>query len=275
MGTNNVIYDSQRRRHPAIDELSESFRYKYLILQLVRRDILTRYKRSVLGVAWTLLNPLGMMLILTIAFSQVFKFDVEGYPTYVLSGLLPWTFFSQTTTAAMVNLIWGGDILNRIYIPRASFAIAALGTGLVNILLSTVPLLLVMLLTGIPITPAIVFLPIPILLLACFSLGIGLLISTLAVYFPDIAEMYQIIIMGWFYLTPIIYPESILPEAIRTIALYLNPMYYLVTLYRMPVYYGQLPSYELLTIAIIISVAALFIGWWVFSIKSDEFAYKI
>ena len=229
MGTNNVIYDSQRRGHPAVDELREAFRYKYLILQLVRRDVLTRYKRSVLGVGWTLLNPLGMMLILTIAFSQVFKFDVEGYPTFVLSGLLPWTFFSQTTTAAMTNLIWGGDILNRIYIPRGSFAIAAIGTGLVNILLSTAPLLLVMLLTGIPITPAIAFLPIPILLLACFSLGVGLLISTLAVYFPDIAEMYQIILMGWFYLTPIIYPESILPEAFQTIALYLNPMYYLVT----------------------------------------------
>ena len=275
MGTNNVIYDSQRRGHPAVDELREAFRYKYLILQLVRRDVLTRYKRSVLGVGWTLLNPLGMMLILTIAFSQVFKFDVEGYPTYVLSGLLPWTFFSQTTTAAMTNLIWGGDILNRIYIPRASFAIAAMGTGLVNILISTVPLLLVMLLAGTPITPAILFLPIPILLLACFSLGVGLLISTLAVYFPDIAEMYQIILMGWFYLTPIIYPESILPEAIRTIILYLNPMYYLVTLYRMPVYYGQLPSFELFTIALIISGVAIFIGWWVFSIKSDEFAYKI
>ena len=76
MGTNNLIYDSQRRRHPAIDELREAFRYKYLILQLVRRDVLTRYKRSVLGVGWTLLNPLGMMLVLTIAFSQVFKFDV-------------------------------------------------------------------------------------------------------------------------------------------------------------------------------------------------------
>ncbi len=147
MGTNNIIYDSQRRRHPAVDELREAYRYRYLILQLVRRDILTRYKRSVLGVAWTLLNPLGMMLVLTIAFSQVFKFDVEGYPTYVLSGLLPWTFFSQTTTAAMTNLIWGGDILNRIYIPRASFAIAAMGTGLVNILISTVPLLIVMLLS--------------------------------------------------------------------------------------------------------------------------------
>lgn len=270
-----MIYDSQRRRHPAIDELREAFRYKYLILQLVRRDILTRYKRSVLGVAWTLLNPLGMMLVLTIAFSQVFKFDVEGYPTYVLSGLLPWTFFSQTTIAAMTNLIWGGDILNRIYFPRASFAIAAMGTGLVNVLLSTVPLLLVMLLTGIPITPAMVFLPIPILLLACFSLGIGLLISTLAVYFPDIAEMYQIILMGWFYLTPIIYPESILPEAFRTIAIYLNPMYYLVTLYRKPVYYGQMPSSELFLVTIFITGVTLFIGWYVFSIKSDEFAYKI
>jgi ABC-type polysaccharide/polyol phosphate export permease len=270
------IYDSSQRGHPAIDELREVFNYRNLIVQLSRRDILTRYKRSVLGVAWTLLNPLGMMLVLTIAFSQIFRFGTEyGYPAFVLSGLLPWNLFSQTTTAAMVNLVWGGGLLNRIYIPRSSFSLAAIGTGLVNITLSTIPLVLVMLITQVPIRPSILFLPVPVILLACFALGVGLLISTIAVYFPDVSEMYQIILIGWLYLTPVIYPEEILPQPIGFWITHLNPMYYLVNLYRIPVYYGRLPTWEEFLPAALIAIITLAMGWWVFSIKSDEFAYRI
>ena len=241
-----------------------------------RRDILTRYKRSVLGIAWTLLNPLGMMIVLTIAFSQIFRFaTVYSYPEYVLSGLLPWTLFAQTTTAAMVNLVWGGGLLNRIYIPRTSFALAAIGTGLVNISLATIPLLIVMIITRVPIRPTIFFLPIPILLLACFSLGIGLLISTIAVYFPDVSEMYQIFLTAWMYLTPVIYPAEILPDQLRTIITTLNPMVYFVELYRYPIYYGQLPPWGDLIAGVLIAGIVLVSGWIIFSNKSDEFAYRI
>jgi ABC-type polysaccharide/polyol phosphate export permease len=270
-----LVYDSVRRGNLALDELREVFNYRYLILQLVRRDVLTRYKRSVLGIAWTMLNPLGMMLVLTVAFSQIFRFNVEAYPAYVLSGLLAWTFFAQTTTAAMVNLVWGGGLLNRIYIPRASFAIAAIGTGLLNITLALVPLLLVLVISGVPLRPALLFLPVPMLLLACFALGVGLLISTIAVYFPDVAEMYQIVLTAWMYLTPVIYPEEILPEVIRFWITHLNPMYYLVTLYRLPVYFGRLPTWSELLPPVLISLVVLAAGWWLFAQKSDEFAYRI
>jgi ABC-2 type transport system permease protein len=269
-------YDSQKRGNLALAELYEVLNYRYLIVQLVRRDIVTRYKRSVLGITWTLLNPLGMMLVLTIVFSQIFKVGtIYGYPAYVLTGLLVWMFFAQTTTAAMVNLVWGGGMLNRIYIPRASFGLSAVGTGLVNIILSTIPLLIVMIITKVPITPAILFLPVPILILAAFSLGVGLLISTFAVYFPDVAEMYQIVLTGWMYLTPIIYPEEVLPESIRYLVTRLNPMYYIVRLYRIPTYYGRLPNWQEFLEPLIIAVVALVIGWIVFSRKSDEFAYRI
>lgn len=273
---NQLIYDSAKRNHPAIDELREVYNYRNLIQQLVRRDILTRYKRSVLGIAWTLLNPLGMMLVLTLAFSQIFRFaTVHGYPAYVLSGLLPWNLFSQTTTAAMVNLVWGGGLLHRIYIPRASFAIAAIGTGLVNTLLATIPLLLVMLITDVPIHISIIFLPVPLLFLAAFSLGLGLLISTVAAYFPDVSEMYQILLAAWFYLTPVIFPTEILPEAYSFWITNLNPMYHLVNLYRIPTYYGRFPTLWELIPGFLISSLMLTIGWWVFSNKSDELAYRI
>ena len=104
------IYDSSQRGPSFLDELREVLHYRNLIFQLVRRDVLTRYKRSVLGIAWTMLNPLGMMLVLTIAFSSILRFDIPGYATFVLSGLIAWNFYTQTTTAAMVNLVWGGGL---------------------------------------------------------------------------------------------------------------------------------------------------------------------
>lgn len=114
--TTKPYYDSAEQRVPALEELREVRRYKYLLLQLTRRDILARYKRSVLGVAWTMLNPLGMMLVMTIVFSQLFK-SVESYPAYVLGGLIAWNFFSQGTNAAMVGVVWGGNLIQRIYVP--------------------------------------------------------------------------------------------------------------------------------------------------------------
>ncbi len=274
--TLSVVYDSKRRGSVIFEELREILKYRHLLLQLVRRDILTRYKRSFLGVAWTMLNPLGMMLVWTIAFSQVFRsVDLPAYPAYVLNGLLAWTFFSQTTTAAMVNLVWGGGLLNRIYIPRVSFAVAAMGTGIVNIALSLVPLLAVMLFTGLSIHLSIIFVPVAILVLVAFSLGVGLLLSTLAVYFPDIAEMYQIFLLAWMFLTPVMYPETIIPQAYRGYITFLNPMYHLLKLFRIPLYYGRFPSLSEFIIPFSIALVVLIVGWVIFTRKADEFAYRI
>lgn len=269
------VYDSASQGSPAIEELLSLLKYRYLIVQLVRRDILTRYKRSALGVAWTMLNPLGTMLILTIVFSQAFGGSQQGYAAYVLSGLIAWNFFAQSTNAATLHLVWGGSLLKKIYIPRTSFAVSATGTGLINLLLSLIPLVLVMLIIRVPIRWTIVFLPIPILFLTMFALGIGLLVSTMAIYYADIAEMYQILLTAWMYLSPVIYSPEILPEAYRQWITLLNPMYYLIELFRMPIYYGQVPDIGLLLISAGISILTLILGWIFFTSKSDEFAYRV
>lgn len=270
----SIEYDSSKHGNYALDELRQCFNYRNLLLQLVRRDVTARYKRSIFGIAWTMLNPLGMMLVLTVVFSQMFG-KIQGYPAYVLSGLMVWTFFSQTTTAAMVNLVWGGGLLNRIYLPRTSFAIAAMGTGMVNLLITAVPLLLVMAITGVPLRPSILFVPVPLLLVSCFALGVGLLLSTIAVYFPDVSEMYQIGLVAWMYLTPIIYPESALPQKYAYLITHLNPMYYMVRLFRIIFYQGRMPSAVEFWPAVLIALVALVIGWYVFTRKADEFAYRI
>ncbi len=269
------VYDSTLRGPRALDELREVFRYRNLIFQLVRRDVLTRYKRSVLGIAWTMLNPLGMMLVLSLAFSQVLKTNIVGYPVFVLSGLMGWNFFSQTTTASMVNLVWGGGLLKRIYIPRSAFALAAMGTGLVNMAFSLVPLMIVLLFTGLPIHWTILFLPVPTLLLLFFSLGIGLLISTWAIYFPDVSEMYQIVVAAWMYLSPVIYNDSMLPPNYQFWFSHLNPMYNILRLFRMPIFDGRLPTWGEFWPSLVISVIVLIVGWVVFTSKSDEFAYRV
>jgi ABC-type polysaccharide/polyol phosphate export permease len=267
------VYDSDRRPPPAIEELRQVFRYRFLIAQILRRDVLTRYKRSVLGIAWTMINPLGTMLVMSVVFSQVFK--MEGYSGYILSGLLAWNFFAQTSNAAIINLVWGGTLLKRVYIPRTSFAIAAIGTGLVNLALALIPLVVVLLINKVAITWSVLFLPIPIILIAMFSLGIGLLLSSFAVYYPDVAEMYQIVLIAWMYLTPIIYPAEILPENFQPIIQLLNPMYWLVDLFRAPIYGGHIPSWSDTWPSLVVCTLTLLIGWLVFCRRSDEMAYRV
>jgi ABC-type polysaccharide/polyol phosphate export permease len=267
------VYDSAQLIPHALQELKEAVRYRHLLFQLVRRDILSRYKRSVLGVAWTMLSPLGMMLVLSFVFSNIFG-TTRAFPAYLLCSLTAWNFFAQGTLGTMTSLIWGGGLLKRIYIPRASFGLSAIGSGIINLLLAFIPLLIVMLFTGTPIRISIVFVPISLLLLACFTLGLGLAISTLAVYFPDVAEMYQIILLAWMYLTPVIYPETIIPLKYQSI-LHLNPMYYLIKLWRLPVYDGRWPYWSEIWPAALIAVTMLLVGWFFFTSKSDEFAYRV
>lgn len=269
-----TVYDSLKRGPVALEELRGLIRYKDLLYQLIRRDIVSRYKRSTLGIAWTMLNPLGMMVVLTLVFSQLFRM-IPGYPAYVLSGLVAWTFFSQTTSAAMTQMVWGSTLLHRIYLPRTAFVVSAIGTGMVNLALAVVPLLLVMLMVGLPIRWTILFLPISMLLLAAFSLGVGLLFSAWAIYFPDVAEMYQLVLIAWMYLTPVIYPEDMIPETYRYWFFHLNPMYYLVQVFRLPVYQGELPSLGLLLVSFLIAVSTLLVGWMVFASRADEFTYRI
>lgn len=267
------VYDSAQLIPHALQELKEAIHYRHLLYQLVRRDLLTRYKRSFLGVVWTMLSPLGIMLILSIVFSHLFG-QTRAYPSYILTGLMAWNFFSISSNYAMSSLVWGGGLLQRIYVPRASFGLSAVGSGIVNLLLSFVPLVIVMAVTGVQLRITALFLPVSLLLLACFTLGLGLAISTLAVYFPDVAEMYQIILTAWMYLTPIIYPETIFPTKYQFI-LHLNPLYYLIKLWRLPLYDGLWPTWGEIWPAAVFAIGMLLVGWFVFTSKSDEFAYRV
>jgi ABC-type polysaccharide/polyol phosphate export permease len=267
-------YDSANIRSPAIHELGELWRYRDLLRLLVSNSIKTRYKRSTLGVVWTLLNPLLTTLVLTIAFSQIFRFQVQNYAIYLLTGLVFWNFFAQTTTQSMNTLIWGSSLIKRIYVPRTIFAVSVVGNGLTNFLLALIPLALVMLVMGHPFTLALLWLPLAILLLALYTLGLALFLSTLAVFFVDVVDMYGILLTIWFYLTPIIYPIEIVPDRFALLV-QLNPMTAMVGLFRSIIYVGQSPSLEAWLIAAGLSVLSFIVGWLMFTWRSNEFAYRI
>lgn len=273
ISANELVYDTDQRALTPFFEVREAWQYRDLIWFLVRRDITARYKRSVLGIAWTMLNPLGMMIVLSIVFSHVFRTTMEGYPAYVLSGLVAWTFFSQTSSNAINALVWGGDLLQRIYIPRSTFAISAIATGIVNLLLSLVPLFAVMLVIGIPLRPTILLTPVAIVPLAMFSLGVGLVISTIGIFFADVVEMYVIVLTAWMYLTPIIYPLDILPSNV-VMWMKFNPMVHIVDLFRMLVFYGTIPALSTWLLAFGSAAVVFVAGWLIFTGKSDEFAYR-
>ena len=175
----------------------------------------------------------------------------------------------------MVNLVWGGDLLRRIYIPRTIFAVSSIGTGLVNLALALVPLLAIVIVLGIPLTPALLFLPVSIICLALFSLGIGLFLSSLAIYFTDVAEMYQIILMAWFYLSPIIYTDELLPERLLALVKIFNPMYQLINMFRTPILLGQIPEISEILISGAWALVSILIGWMVFTRRADEFSYRV
>jgi ABC-type polysaccharide/polyol phosphate export permease len=267
------FYDSAHQTRSFFAEFIILLRYRELVRQMVARSIKTRYKRSVLGIAWTLLNPLLTAAVLTIVFSTLFRFQVEHYPVYILSGLLAWSFFTSTTDQAMGEMLWSSHLMQRIYLPKALFVITATGAGLVNMALSLIPLLLIMLITGASISPALLFLPISAFLLTLFTMGIGFLLSSIVVYFQDIQPIYQVILMIGMYATPIIYPAEIVPERWQWL-LHLNPMYYFLDCFRAPIFGSTLPTFETIGIATAISVATLLIGWAFFTRKADDYAYR-
>ena len=270
----NYVYDSTSSRAPAIAELFELWRYRDLLRLLVINSIKTRYRRSLLGVVWTLLNPLMMTLVLTIAFTTIMRFDVKTYPVYLLSGLISWNFFSQTTLQTNNTLVWGSGLLKRVYIPRTIFAVSVLGNGLMNFTLALFPLTIVMLIFGHPLKVTLLLLPIPLLFTAMFTLGVALMVSTLSVFYTDVVDIYNIFLSIWFYLTPVFYPISILPPRVAAILKW-NPMSQLLELFRALIYYGEFPSLSSIAITGAFSVLFLTIGWLVFTKRMDDLAYRI
>lgn len=268
------VYDSENRPHPALEELVDLYRYRDLVYLWTQRNVKLRYKRSILGVVWTLLEPLTLLVILTIVFSRAFRFPLENYPLYLLPGLLMFDFFRRSTLQIVEEVVTSQNLAERIRLPRTAFAAASVTTYLVNWVIAHLPLLVIVVVLGAKLSPMLLLVPVAMLLTACFALGVGLLVATAGAYFPDLRLTYQVLLTALFYATPVLYPLQIVPENLRPIFT-LNPLYHMAELARLPVWQAAAPAPETWAIAAVAGIGTLLAGWWAFTTRSNAFGYLL
>ena len=245
--------------------------FRQLIGLLVMRELKVRYKRSVLGVFWTMLNPLLLMIVYSIVFTTVMPSPQHNFSLFLLSALLPWLFFSTAVLQGVTSVLINQELIRKVRLPQAVFPLAVVGGNLVNFVLSFAPLLLLMLVLRQPFTKAMFFLPISVFLLAVFTSGVTLLFATLTVFFRDVRHLAEVMLQVLMYLSPVLYDMPMLGEhklwwfGYFRAFLTANPMTYLISLVRDPVYYGRVPDAFTLLVAAAGALASLLFGFAVFS----------
>lgn len=249
-------------------------RYKFLIKQLVLRDFKTKYKRSVLGILWSFLNPLLTMTVQYIVFSTIFRSDIPNFALYLLTGIVCFNFFSEASSMALMSIVGNAPLITKVYVPKYIYPLSRVLSSSINLLFSLIPLLAVMLITGAPLRPALLLLPFGLICLFLFSLGIGLLLSTAMVFFRDTQFLWGVVSMLWMYLSPIIYPESIIP--VKFLTLYkCNPLYHIIRFIRIILMNGISPEPKAYGLCIIASAVPLIIGAVVFKKNQDKFVLNL
>jgi ABC-type polysaccharide/polyol phosphate export permease len=255
-------------------KLVEIFNYRGLLYNLTVNELKLRYRRSVLGFLWTLLNPLLMMTVLTLVFSRVMRFNTKDYSVLLLAALLPWTFFSQAINLSLMSIVGKGALLKKVYIPKAIIPISAVLATLVNSSLAFVPLLSLTVVVGHKLTSAILFLPIAMAILAIFTIGWALLFSCLYVYFRDFGHMTEVLLQAWFYASPVIYTLDMVPEQYRG-AFTWNPVTYFIECFRAPIFSGELPSAHTVGVAVGAALASMLVGTAIFLRYENQFVLKV
>ncbi len=267
-------YDTAAPRRLILDELRDLYRYRDLIRNLIRRNVTARYKRSVLGVIWTLLDPLLTMLVMAVVFTALFAAPIPRYPLFLLAGIVIWNFISQASTQAIADLMYGGALMGRVYMPRSVYAVAAIGTGLVNLFFAMVPLALMMIYMRAPLRPSLLFVLLSVPIIAMFTLGLGLFMSAFAVFFADVLNLHNISLQLLMWLSGVFYTLDMLPKWLRPIVAAI-PTFHMVTIFREPLYDGSLPGVDSILYASATAMGMLLLGFWVFMRLSDAFAYRV
>jgi ABC-type polysaccharide/polyol phosphate export permease len=266
MTSSTTIYDSDLARRPLVTELKNLWGYRGLLRLLVGRDLTIRYKRSALGVWWTLLNPLLTTGVMWLIFSQVFRFEIPDTPfvVYLLSGILLVTFFGQAVIASGSSIVNSSNILSKVYVPPEIFSVSTATAAAVNFLLSLVPLLVIQVITGLGIPWTIILVPIPTLALLALSAGLGMLVASMAVYYFDVIDFTAVLIQLVSYLTPTFYPLAIVPEGFQWV-IKANPLYSYLVVFRGFVYEGRFAETWNFAYMSLTAIVALVLGVWVFS----------
>lgn len=254
--------------------LHEVVKNRELIWALAVKELRVRYKRSALGFLWALLNPLLMMVILTMVFSTLMRVPVHDYPIFLISTLLPWTFFSQSLAYSAESIVSNGELLKKVYVAKSVFPIAAVVSNLINFALSMIPLILLLVVFRFPFYRTWLYLVIPLLSLILFTLGCSFFFSMVNVFFRDMSHILQVVLQAWFYFCPIIYSLDFVPTRYRML-FRLNPLLYPLNGFRLAIYYGQLPTSESMVMSLACGVGALMVGYKLFQRSQDTLVFYV
>ncbi len=272
--------------------LTDLWRYRELVRNLVVRDLKVRYRNSTLGVLWSLGNPLLMMLIFTLVFTVMAptggRGNIEKFPVFVLCGLLPWNMFSASIVGTIRSIVDNAPLVRKIYFPREVLPISVVLANLVNFLLALVVLFVFMAAFKLRITPWVLFLPVVVAVQIIFTIGVGMILATANVFYRDTQVIMEVLVLAWFFLTPIFYPIDMLPHNYLFLGhqidvwrwMYiLNPMASLVATYRVILYGvgfgGAPPAFDFFLRTAITALVVLAIGAFVFYRKARTFGEEV
>lgn len=266
-------------------QIREIYQYRELLRNLVISDLKARYKNSVLGFFWSLLNPLGMMLVFTLIFGLLVpNVQIERYPLFLLCGLLPWNYFSASVQGSLYSVLGNAGLVKKVYFPRAILPIATVLSQLINFLLAFVILFAALLIFQSNFSPWLWLLPFVLLIQTIFTIGVALILSTLNVFYRDTSMIMDVLMLAWFFLTPVFYSTALLPDSITLLGvtlnpqrlLYiLNPMASLVNMYRDLLYWGYRTDLDFFLRSAVTAVAVLLFGAWFFRRYSDRFGEEL
>ena len=255
--------------------INNLIKYKGLSKQLIQRDIKLRYRRSVLGYVWSVLNPLMIMIVMTIVFSTFFKFSIENFPVYLLAGQTIFGFFSAVTNSCCFTILENAALLKKTYVPKYIFVFSKVTSGFVDFLFSLAALLLVMIITQSQFSFYNLLLFIPAMEMFLFTMGMGLLLSQANLFFRDIQYIYSVLVTALSYLTPLFYPIEILPDGVKFFVTNLNPLYLYVTMFRQCVYENVMIDWTMVGTGILWALGSLLIGGLFFKKNQDKFILYI
>lgn len=260
------------------------WQHRELIRNLVVRDLKVRYKNSALGIIWSLLNPLLMVLVFTAVFTVMQGVAIENFPVFVLVGLLPWQFFANSVMAATTSIVANANLINKIYFPREILVISGVLSNLVNFLIALLVMVPVLLVFHTPLTVWLLMLPIMILIQLIFTLGIGFIVATANVFYRDVLMIMDVALLAGFFLTPIFYPLSTLPRSYELFGINLdvwrlmyifNPMASIIANYRIVLVYGAPPALDFLLRTLMTALLFLAVGLAVFYRYKHRFGEEI
>ena len=251
-------------------------RFWPVIQNMVSQELRVRYQRSILGFFWTLLNPLLMLATLCMVFSHIFKTTIQNYPLYLLAGMVPWSFLSISLNDSAVCIIVNEGLIRKIYLPKLVFPLSRVLIGLVTFIFSLGAMFLLLWPMGARPTLAMLALPVIIGLFTVFTLGLSLIVATANTFFRDCGHLVSVFLQAWYFVTPIIYPVKgdVFPESARWI-FRINPAYYFIELFHDVLYTGQWPRLGMLTVATLIAVASLGVGYAIFKSHEDKMVFRL